>query len=106
MMHAETLSLAALLSGSIVEDMASAPKPQGAPPPPPPPTPGLGKPETRGGAGGTRTRIRAKQAARAADERALVSGAKSVAQLKRENEVFASMARSARVDLTASRSLG
>jgi hypothetical protein len=53
-----------------------------------------------------RSRARAKQASRAADERTLASRAKTVALLKRENEVFAPLARSARVDLTASRSLG
>jgi hypothetical protein len=46
-----------------------------------------------------------KQHSRAADERAMVSGQKSVVQLKRENEVFASYAREARVDFSASRSL-
>jgi hypothetical protein len=52
------------------------------------------------------SRARAKQAARADDERLMASGEKSVAQLKRENEVFAPLARSARVNLSASRSLG
>ncbi len=51
------------------------------------------------------SRARAKQAARAADERQMASGEKSVAQLKRENEVFAPLARSAQVNLSASRSL-
>lgn len=39
-----------------------------------------------------RARARAKQASRAADERALASGEKTVAELKRENEVFAPLA--------------
>jgi hypothetical protein len=52
-----------------------------------------------------RSRALTKQAARASDERLLASGRKSVAQLKRENEAFAPLARSARVDLSASRSL-
>jgi hypothetical protein len=51
------------------------------------------------------SRARAKQAARADDERLMASGEKSVAQLKRENEAFAPLARSARVNLSASRSL-
>jgi len=53
-----------------------------------------------------RARAAAKQRSRDADERALASGRKSVAQLKRENEVFAPLAREARVDFTAARSLG
>ncbi|MBA2451474.1 MAG: hypothetical protein H0V51_25945 [Chloroflexi bacterium] len=52
-----------------------------------------------------RARARAKQASRAADERMLATGEKSVAQLKRENEVFAPFARSAKIDLTSSRRL-
>ena len=51
------------------------------------------------------SRARAKQVARADDERLMASGEKSVAQLKRENEAFAPLARSARVNLSASRSL-
>ncbi len=51
------------------------------------------------------SRARAKQAARADNERLMASGEKSVAQLKRENEAFAPLARSARVNLSASRSL-
>jgi hypothetical protein len=47
-----------------------------------------------------------KQRSRRADERAISNGSKSVAQLKRENEVFAPLAVSARVDLSASHSLG
>jgi len=47
-----------------------------------------------------------KQRSRRLDERAISSGAKSVAQLKRENEVFAPLAADARVELAASRSLG
>lgn len=47
-----------------------------------------------------------KRRARVADERALSSGHKSVAQLKRENEVLAPLATGARIDLSASRSLG
>jgi hypothetical protein len=52
-----------------------------------------------------RSRARAKQEARANDERLLSSGQRSVAQMKAENEVFAPLARTARVDLSASRSL-
>jgi len=51
------------------------------------------------------SRARAKQASRRADEGRLGSSKVSVAQLKRENEVFGPVARSARVDLGASRSL-
>lgn len=47
-----------------------------------------------------------KQASRAQDERDLRSGRKSAMQLREENELFVSFARSARVDLAASRSLG
>jgi hypothetical protein len=47
-----------------------------------------------------------KQRSRIADERAIVGGDKSVAQLKRENEVFAPLAADARIELAASRSLG
>jgi hypothetical protein len=47
-----------------------------------------------------------KQASRAADERDLRSGRKSAEQLRKENELFAAFAASARVDLAASRSLG
>lgn len=51
-------------------------------------------------------RVLQKQAARAADERDLRSGRKSAEQLRQENELFASFAGAARVDLAASRSLG
>ena len=54
----------------------------------------------------SRIRSAEKQRSRLADGRALASGQKSVAQLKRENEVFAPLAREARVDFSASRSLG
>jgi hypothetical protein len=47
-----------------------------------------------------------KQASRRADEFDLSSGAKTVGQLRHENEAIAPLARSARVNLTASRSLG
>jgi hypothetical protein len=40
------------------------------------------------------------------DERDLRAGRKSAEQLRQENELFAPFARSARVDLAASRSLG
>ncbi len=53
-----------------------------------------------------RLRAAEKQRSRAADERAISGGGKSVAQLKRENEVFAPLADDARIDLAASRSLG
>lgn len=52
------------------------------------------------------SRARAKDGSRRADERALASGGKSAAQLRRENEVFASLARSVDVNIAASRSLG
>lgn len=48
---------------------------------------------------------RSKRASRAANQDALASGIKTAAQLKRENEVFASFASSARIDLRASRRL-
>jgi hypothetical protein len=54
----------------------------------------------------TQARAADKQRSRSLDERALANGSKSVAQLKRENEAFAPLAASARVDLRASRSLG
>jgi hypothetical protein len=47
-----------------------------------------------------------KQLSRAADEVAISSGRKSIAQLKRENEVLAPLARDARIDLSAARCLG
>lgn len=47
-----------------------------------------------------------KQRSRRSDERAISSGRKSVAELKRENEVFAPLAPDARIELAASRSLG
>lgn len=53
-----------------------------------------------------RERAVEKQRSRRADERAISSGGKSVAQLKRENEVFAPLAADARIELAASRSLG
>jgi hypothetical protein len=52
-----------------------------------------------------RVRAVAKQQSRADDEQALMQGQDSVAQLKRENEVFAPLARAAQADLSASRSL-
>jgi hypothetical protein len=53
-----------------------------------------------------RVRAAEKQASREQDERDLHSGRKSAEQLRQENELFVSFARSARVDLAASRSLG
>jgi hypothetical protein len=52
-------------------------------------------------AGAARKRISREQ-----DERDLRTGHKSAEQLRRENELLAPFARSARVDLAASRSLG
>ncbi len=49
--------------------------------------------------------MRAKQASRAADERALASGEMSVAEMRRKNDVFAPLARRSRINLSASRSL-
>lgn len=51
-------------------------------------------------------RAAAKQRSRVADERAIASGRKSVFELKHENEVFAPLAREARIDFSASRRLG
>jgi hypothetical protein len=51
-------------------------------------------------------RVREKHASRAADEHDLRSGRKTAEQLRLENELFAAFAGSARVDLSASRSLG
>jgi hypothetical protein len=51
-------------------------------------------------------RARQKQASRVEDERDLSSGRKSAEELQLENEHFAPLVRSARVDLSASRSLG
>jgi hypothetical protein len=52
-----------------------------------------------------KVRAVAKQRSRVADERALLRGQKSAAQLKRENEVFAPLAQATQADLSASRSL-
>jgi hypothetical protein len=52
------------------------------------------------------SRGREKELSRAVDDRDLASGRKSSEQLRRENEVFAALCRSARVNLAASRSLG
>jgi hypothetical protein len=51
-------------------------------------------------------RAQEKQASREDDARALQSGQKSPRRLVAENEVFSPLARDARVDLAASRSLG
>ncbi|HTB50258.1 MAG TPA: hypothetical protein VK701_04715 [Solirubrobacteraceae bacterium] len=53
-----------------------------------------------------RARAVQKQVSREQDEHDLRSGRKSAEQLRRENELLAPFARSARVDLAASRSLG
>jgi hypothetical protein len=60
------------------------------------------------GAASTSSHARAgeKQRSRRFDESAISSGSKSIAQLKRENEAFAPLAADARIDLSASRSLG
>lgn len=47
-----------------------------------------------------------KRASRLRDERDYTGGRKSAALLRRENEVFAPLARAGRVDLAACRSLG
>jgi hypothetical protein len=49
---------------------------------------------------------REKQASRDEDARALASGEKSLEQLREENEVFARVFANARINLTASESLG
>jgi hypothetical protein len=51
-------------------------------------------------------RAREKQASREQDERDLRSGRKSVEQLCRENELLAPFARTVRIEIDASRSLG
>ena len=51
-------------------------------------------------------REQVKQASRLADEETLSSGAKSLEDMRRENEVFAQLVPRARVDLTAARFLG
>jgi hypothetical protein len=53
-----------------------------------------------------RARAAQKQASREQDEHDLRTGRKSAEQLRRENELLAPFARTARVDLAASRSLG
>ena len=53
----------------------------------------------------SQVRAAEKRQSRLADAQALASGLKSVAQLKRENEVFSPLAREARLDLSASRLL-
>ena len=60
----------------------------------------------RGSSFQARERAVEKQRSRRADERAISSGGKSVAQVKGENEVFAPLAVDARIELAASRSLG
>ncbi|HWT92760.1 MAG TPA: hypothetical protein VN238_07170 [Solirubrobacteraceae bacterium] len=50
-------------------------------------------------------RVAEKERLRAADVRALHSGEKSLAQLKRENESFAFPPSRARIDLASARSL-
>jgi hypothetical protein len=60
----------------------------------------------RGASSQAPARATEKQRSRLADERAISGGGKSVAQLKRENEVFAPLAADARIELAASRSLG
>jgi hypothetical protein len=55
---------------------------------------------------GDHPRALAKEASRRSDARALASGRKSAAELRRENESFAALARSARVNFEALRSLG
>jgi hypothetical protein len=51
------------------------------------------------------SRSLAKSASRAADRAAVAEGRRSVSGVKRENEVFASLAVGARIDLSASRRL-
>lgn len=51
------------------------------------------------------SRFRSKSSSRAADSAALKSGSKTVQEIKRENEVFAPLAPSARIDPSASRRL-
>lgn len=58
------------------------------------------------GSMGPQARAAEKQRSRRIDERAISGGSKSVAQLKRENEVFAPLAADARIELAASRLLG
>jgi len=53
-----------------------------------------------------RARAARKRASREQDERDLCTGRKSAEQLRQENELLSPFARSARVDLAASRSLG
>lgn len=53
----------------------------------------------------SRERAEAKAKSRAADARALRTGRKSRAELKRKNEFLAPLVESARIDLSASRSL-
>lgn len=50
-----------------------------------------------------RSRAKAKQASRDADAAALASGEKTGEQLRKENEVFGEVARSARLDFAASK---
>lgn len=54
----------------------------------------------------SQARAAEKRRSRRVDERAVSRRDKSVAQLKRENEVFAPLAADARIELAASRSLG
>lgn len=51
-------------------------------------------------------RVRDKDASRLADARAVSLGEKSAIQVRRKNEVFAPLARFARVNFSVSRSLG
>lgn len=51
------------------------------------------------------SRFQAKSASRAADKAALENGSKTAREIKRENEVFAPLARTARIDPGASQRL-
>lgn len=51
-------------------------------------------------------RLREKREQRAADSDSLAKGLRTISEMKRDNEVFAPFALSARIDLSASRRLG
>lgn len=69
------------------------------------PSDGEGRSKARTNMSAAGSRSRSKGASRAADSAALRQRLKTVGEIKRENEVFAPLAGSARIDLSASRRL-
>jgi hypothetical protein len=69
------------------------------------PSDGEGRSKARTNMPAAESRSRSKSSSRAADGAALTQGLKTVRDVKRENEVLAPLAKSARIDLSASRRL-